>query len=239
MAARKRRRSGLRGSFPAAALCTALAASGCANLGAPDPLVPYRAEVDVEIREPDGTVDRVRFFDFHRDGLRRRQLRDRSPGFAVIERPDLGVVWLLDPVEKAFEEWPLNAPEAARFEALIPFDVRGDATFDPVDDRGGPSDRVEFVVEGERISGRAWLTAQNVPLRFEGTIRSDAGDRRVEIVYRGYDYHEPIPSLFAIPVTFAGYADRKKPPSREDVHNEEAVRRLREEGRRRPPRTLY
>jgi len=90
-------------------------------------------------------------------------------------------------------------------------------------------DTEKFEVEGEKISGYAWLTRDQVPLRFSGTLDREGSAVELRIEYTEVDRDEQVNHLFEIPMNFAGYETRKQKAEAYDNQADDAARRLKEQ----------
>jgi hypothetical protein len=93
----------------------------------------------------------------------------------MITRPDLGVVWVVDPTSRSY------------YLARLPADQRGAGGLlsasleekkllsrETVDGLATSHYRVRFAKTAEgQLTGEIWLTAENIVLRLEGSVRKD------------------------------------------------------------------
>ncbi|MEM9175343.1 MAG: hypothetical protein AAGC67_08910 [Myxococcota bacterium] len=212
---------------------SALLLSGCTRLGPPRPEVAYQADVRIEVVLADGERLPVeQLTEFYAAGRRRRQVTVEGVDVVVIDRPDLRVSWLLDPEARAFDEYWLKSRELDRFVPPDPFGPRAGGRYREagVDEIHGVRVR-RFEIEGDRVSGLAWISRDGVPVRFEGEV----GLHSVRVEYGEVQRGRLAAYLFAIPPTYAGYEDRKQRASeKRDDGIERAVRKLRAEREWRP-----
>ena len=233
----RRAGSPARGIARGAVLLGALALAGCTTLGPPRPAVSYQADVRIEVVEADGAPRAVeQVTEFYAYGFRRRQATVEGRPLVVIDRPDLYVTWVLDPEAKTFEQLRIRSAEA-RIDALPdPFGPRARGVFvlDGEDEIAGrPALRV--AVAGKGVEGRAWLSPDDVPLRFEGRIGLGEEARHVRIDYGEVQRSPPAAYLFAIPPDYEGYADRKKRTrDQEQREIEDAIDRIEDQMKNRP-----
>ena len=187
----------------------------------------------IEVVDTDGERLAVeQLTEFYAGGFRRRQVTVQGDDIVVIDRPDLGVSWLLDPDEKAFDEFWLRNRDLDRLVPPDPFGPRSRGRYVQagVDEIAGAR-ATRFEIEGDDISGLAWISADGVPVRFEGKLLG----RSVRIDYGEIQRVRQPAYLFAIPPTYAGYEDRRqRVREREDDGLERAIRQMRAEREWRP-----
>jgi hypothetical protein len=225
------------GSIAAAAVLAAWSV-GCATAGPPRPEIGYRARGTVEITNPAAENPvRVRFVEFHRTGKRRRDL-DLVEIAVWIDRPDLRVTWVLNPKAKSYEEYPISRVDAVIEPVPDPFGPRARVHFEPLGSETLEGvDTQKFAVEGETISGHAWLTHDRIPLRFSGTFGRKGSPVGLQIDYEGIVREEQANHLFEIPMNYAGYEKRKQKSMAYVEQGDEAARSLKEQqwGTQPPP----
>jgi hypothetical protein len=221
-------RNGLRPGKLSIAALVAFSLAACVGSGPPKPETSYRA--NVKIRMTDASTEELaleRVVEFYYLGLRRRSARVDGEPVALIDRPDLRVSWLLDPSTKSFDEVPIGSPKAAIPTAPNPFGPQANAAFEWLGSEN--TDGVEtrkYAVEGASISGYAWFTSDQIPLRFEGVIDSDGSSRKLIVEYSEVERGLQSRVLFEIPPNYAGYENRKQNKRQVEADLEEAQRRV-------------
>jgi len=223
-----------RSPIPAASILVCLASlvlAGCTTFGPPPPGPAYQADLRIEVTEADGQTRPVEFVtEYYAYGLRRRQATIAGEDRIVIDRPDLQVTWVLAPEAKTFVEHRMRSEAAAHPAIPDPFGPRLRTRFTrEVEESIGGVPAMRFNVEGDSISGRAWLAPDGVPLRFEGSLGVGAGALQVRIDYGEIQRTLQARYLFVIPPNYAGYETRKRPPKEEEDRGvEDAVQKLRD-----------
>ncbi|MBJ20163.1 MAG: hypothetical protein CL933_12190 [Deltaproteobacteria bacterium] len=205
----------------------------CANMGAPPPTTGYRANIIVKMTDgSEGGPALERLVEFYQAGKRRRFARIDGELVALIDRPDLRVSWMLNPAARSFEEYRISSPKAVISSAPNPFGPRARAVFEWLGTENVEGvDTQKYAVKGKAISGHAWLTIDQIPFRFAGTLGSQDSAVEVEIAYSEIERDSQAAFLFAIPPNFAGYEKRKQKSSQSADDIEEAIRKI--EDRRR------
>ncbi len=214
----------------------AIALMGCAGTGAPRPITGYRANVTVWVTDASGEGPALeRLVEFYYMGKRRRHARVDGEVVTLIDRPDLRISWMLNPKAKSFKEYRISSPEAEISSAPNPFGPRAEAIFEWL----GPEnvegvDTQKYAVRGKAISGYAWFTIDRIPFRFIGTLGLEDSAIDLEIEYSEVETGSQAAFLFTVPPNYAGYEARKQKRPRRRTEIDEALRRLKEEGRARP-----
>jgi hypothetical protein len=143
---------------------------------------------------------------YYSGGKRRREMSMMGNESIHIERPDLGVSWTLIPAMHSYTEHRDGATS----------DARGDDMPDPLSgDEGVEFQRIgsETVngVKAEKYSvrmkdgtGTAWMTSDNIPVRFQGTV--DAGGLRMQLRmdWENVQIGPQRASLFELPEGYRG-----------------------------------
>lgn len=148
-------------------------AGGVVATGLPSPTVDYQGMLRFETGRlaVAGPV--------HVSGAKERRtlalVGARVPAKEMIMRPDLGVVWVADPTSRSY------------YLARLPADQRGAGGLlsasleekmllgrETVDGFATSHYRVRFAETAEgQLTGEIWVTAENIVLRLEGSVRKD------------------------------------------------------------------
>lgn len=216
----------------------AIMLGGCASTGPPPPQTGYRANVTVRmsgasVAEP--TLERV--VEFYYKEKRRRHARIDGEVVTLIDRPDLGISWVLNPEEKTFEEHRISSLEAVMSGAPNPFGPRAKGVFERIGTEIVEGVATEkFEVSGEALSGFAWFSVDLIPIRFSGTLGSAESSVALEVEYTEVERKSQAAFLFAVPPNYAGYDKRKQKYSAQSpTATDDTARRLREIQRGTPP----
>lgn len=195
---------------------------GCASLGAPKPQSDYRAQVEVRLGDSASAEARVlRFVEYGREGKRRRDLTFDRP-IIWIDRPDLRVSWILDPGKRTFEELAIDASPDGVESIPDPFGTRLRVRFRELGPEVVDDVAVEkFEVEGEGVTGHAWLMPDGVPFRFRGRVGAEGAGVPVEIDYALSERDVQANHLFEIPVNYAGYELRTRKATAKATRSED------------------
>ena len=221
-----------------AALTLLVAAiTGCAGVGRPRPNSGYQADLTVRLIEADGSSAVLgRLVEFYSSGNRRRETRIKGKTVALIDRPDLQISWMLNLDQQSFQEFPISSRDALISSLPNPFGPRVHATYEWLNQEsldGLATHR--YSIEGDAISGFAWFTQDQIPVRFEGTLGRGESVIQIEVRYGEILRGAISPAHFAIPSTYQDYAKRtKKVPEAELTDDDMA--RLRDQKRRIPRR---
>jgi hypothetical protein len=205
---------------------------GCASTGPPPPQTGYRADVNVMLTDASTEGPKlVRLVEFYYMGKRRRETRVDGDVVALIDRPDLRISWVLSPKANSFEEHQISNLEAEITLAPNPFGPRAKASYELLGTENVDGvDTRKYAVTGKAISGYAWFTIDQIPLRFNGTIGSEDSSVELEVAYTEIRRGSQAAYRFAVPPTYAGYDKRKVKRSRAPNNEiDDAARRLREQ----------
>jgi hypothetical protein len=158
---------------------------GCARVGPPRPTTGYRADVTLRATPRGETQSSTtRLVEVYDKKKRRREMQIDGEAIAVIDRPDLHVSWILRPNTKTFDEVRITSPEAQVSTIPNPFGPRANAAFEDLGlEMVDGSEARKFAVSGEAISGNAWVTEEQIPVKFVGTMRSEDGVVDIEVAY--------------------------------------------------------
>lgn len=185
-----------------AACIVALSCAGGATAGDfPMPEVPYSADVAMKTTAdgPEGGSFQASGRTFFADGKRRREITVMGHETVVIERPDKGVRWSLMGGTGMVSEHPIErktrdgAPDPAS-------SWRNDVTLEKQgreEVNGVQADRYKVTAKGG--GGTAWLTEQNVPVRYEGTFREGGRTASLRMDYTNIQVGPQDESLFELP----------------------------------------
>lgn len=196
----------------------------------PSPRSSYQADVTLHLIDADGQERIIgRYIEFFRRGKRRQETRLDGRVTVVIDRPDLGVSWKLNPEASTFVEYPLNDMSAELTVIPNPFGPRINVEYEHLGSETiNEMPARKYAVKGKIVRGTAWLTRSGVPLRFEGEfgLRSPGTQIRAEygVILRGKIGLD----RFEIPSTYAGYADRTRKSSDSELTDAQ-LRQLQEE----------
>ena len=218
--------------------CTGLAL-GCASSQPPRPRAAYQADVAIHVIDEEGLKQPLgRLVEFYSTGKLRRETRIDGRAVALIDRPDLGVTWRLELEKDSFEEFPIASPEATLAAIPNPF-ARGGGEFSFV----GREKINGAIVNHYRVKrvglwGEAWLSTEQVPLRFKGHIGEPGKSLQLLINYEGILLGAVDPDLFVIPTYYAGYRDRTTKEDLTAPPSSDQMQRLDEERRAVPDTTI-
>ena len=233
---------GARAAGFAALTLLVAAITGCAGVGPPRPNSGYQADLTVRFIEADGSSAVLgRLVEFYSSGNRRRETRVDGKTVALIDRPDLQISWMLNLDQQSFQEFPISSRDALISFVPNPFGPRVHASYEWLNQESLEGQTAHrYAIEGEAVSGFAWFTQDQIPIRFEGTLGRGKSVIQIQVRYGEILRGAISPGHFDIPSTYQGYAKRtKKAPEAELTDDDMA--RLREQKRRiqRRPRRQY
>jgi len=206
---------------------------GCATAQPPRPRTAYQADIAIHVVDENGSKRSLgRLVEFYSTGKRRRETRISGQAVALIDRPDLDVSWRLELERDSFEEFPITSREAILASIPNPFGPRGGEFSFVAREKLDGIPVFHYRVRGTGLWGDAWLSRDQVPLRFEGHLGSAGKSVRLQIDYEGILTGTVDPDLFSIPSYFAGYQDRAKPGDAEQVLEDNLTQQLSESRRR-------
>ena len=177
----------------------------------PEPKVAYAADVAMQVTSkgvPGGSFQSTGRIWFA-DGKTRRAMQIMGRERVVIERPDRGVRWMLVPeMSGGAIESPIGG--STRGEPDPGSVWREDVTLEKQGREqvnGVEADRYAVTMKNGR--GTAWLTAQNVPVRYEGTFTENGETGTLRMDHTNLQIGPQEASLFELP---EGVSPMRTPP---------------------------
>jgi outer membrane lipoprotein-sorting protein len=189
-----------------ATLGSLLASGSTSAAGYPEPKQPYSADLTMRLSDGSGNEQYTsRGREYYSKGNRRREMTVMGRETVRIERPDQGLSWTLIPSTKTYLEH--REGQSRRDGGEMPDPLGNDENVALKKIGAETVNGVEagkYQVEMEDGKGTAWMTAQNIPVRFVGTMEAEGRTMEIRIDYENIRVGPQGAALFERPSGYTG-----------------------------------
>jgi hypothetical protein len=180
--------------------------------GYPEPKRDFSADVTMQLSDGSGREQYTsRGKEYYSQGKRRREMSMMGRESIHIERPDKGVRWTLIPSMQTYFEHRAGAGSEGEESVPDPMSAP-DVEIEKIGrERINGVEAEKYRVRMKDGSGTAWMTAENIPVRFEGEMQADGRQMKIRLDYENIRPGPQEASLFEVPAGYRGVGGLSMP----------------------------